>query len=117
MSKNQNKTLEEMMLKGALYIGRKICNQSIWYENKCNWIGKTVEESYESHNRKNVVFALGPDIYSRTSGISLFLAYLYHFTNYEIFKKHCIGAINQSISILNNQYKNSNIDEITETFN
>jgi lantibiotic modifying enzyme len=109
MSKNQNDNLEELMLKGASYIGQKICNQSIWHEDKCNWIGKTVEESFDTQNRKNIVFALGPDIYSGTSGISLFLAYLFYFTKNEIFKKNCMGAINQSISILNDQYQNSNI--------
>jgi lantibiotic modifying enzyme len=101
--------LEETMLEGASSIGQKICNQSVWYEDKCNWIGKTVEESYGTRNRKNIVFALGPDIYSGTSGISLFLGYLYHYTKHEIFKKNCIGAITQSISLLNNQYQNSDI--------
>jgi lantibiotic modifying enzyme len=96
--------LEKVMLDGAVSIGLKICSRSVWYENKCSWIGRTTEEAY---NRKLVLFALESDLYSGTSGVALFLGYLYYFTRNDLFRKHALGAINQSISHLSDQYSKS----------
>jgi lantibiotic modifying enzyme len=73
MNKAKAADIEKEMLDGATSIGLKICNQSIWHEEKCNWLGRTIEDISSSPNKngKMVVFALGPDIYSGTSGISL----------------------------------------------
>ena len=89
---------KSQFLETAQNIGNKLCKQSFWYDSKCNWIGRTLDEIITSGSRS--CKALSPDIYTGTSGIALFLANLYVCDNMknEEYRKTSEGAINQSLS-------------------
>ena len=60
----------------AARIGRRICDEAIWHDGRCNWIGASNEE--RPFGQVGVSYgALGPDFYGGTSGIGFFLAQLY----------------------------------------
>jgi type 2 lantibiotic biosynthesis protein LanM len=96
------KTANELFARTAANIGTKICKQAFWSGSRCNWISKTVnamdggvEGSYTIENQ-----ALGPSLYEGTSGISLFLAYLYLYTKRDDYYVTAKGAINQALSLV-----------------
>lgn len=80
-------------------IGARLCRDSIWYKDRCNWISPAME-FYD--NRWQVVHrSFGPDIYNGTSGIALFLAHLYKFTHESIYKDTAKAALNNARETLN----------------
>jgi len=85
-------------LETAQNIGTKLCQQSFWYDSKCNWMGRTLDDITTSGSIS--CKALSPDIYDGTSGIALFLANLYVCDNMknDEYRKTSEGAINQSLS-------------------
>jgi lantibiotic biosynthesis protein len=91
--RNANKSF----INAAINIGIKICEQAFWSGSRCNWIGKTVKAiergSYTVENQ-----ALGPSLYDGTSGIALFLSYLFLHTKREEYYTTAKGAINQALS-------------------
>lgn len=60
----------------AKKIGYHLCSTSYVSGNRCNWIGKSTEESLSSMLIRISAKALGADVYEGTSGIAFFLAYL-----------------------------------------
>jgi lantibiotic biosynthesis protein len=69
---------------------------------RCNWMGRTLEDSVPNMNSPLplVKKALGPEIYDGTSGIAYFLSYLYDYTKREEYYRTAEGAINHSLSRL-----------------
>jgi lantibiotic modifying enzyme len=64
----------DQFLDVAADLGLRIADSAIWYGGRANWIGMLPgDESLPSANL-GVHGALGPDLYSGTSGIALFLA-------------------------------------------
>ena len=64
----------DQFLDVAADLGRRIADSAIWYGGRANWMGMLPgDESLPSENL-GVHRALGPDLYSGTSGIALFLA-------------------------------------------
>ena len=99
MDKDKNKNFNQVFLKSADTIGSQLCDKAFWSDHLCGWMGRSMDgtsnSSYVSTNR-----ALGPELYDGTSGISLFLAYLYKYEKKELYRKTAIGAINQSLSLV-----------------
>ncbi|MGD9672113.1 MAG: lanthionine synthetase LanC family protein [Candidatus Nitrosocosmicus sp.] len=82
-------------LDAALIIGNQICKQAYWYDDSCNWMGKFITST---ENRREIGYmALDSSIYSGTSGIALFLAYLYKLTGQNKFFNTAKGAIRQAL--------------------
>ena len=93
-----DKDKDEIFLKSADIIGSQLCDKAIWSDQLCGWMGRSMDgtsSSYVSTNR-----ALGPELYDGTSGIALFLAYLYKYKRNESYRKTAIGSINQSLSLI-----------------
>jgi type 2 lantibiotic biosynthesis protein LanM len=85
-------------LEAADRLGARLCRDAIWSGERCNWLGDSmefIESRWQVAHR-----AFGPELYNGTSGIALFLACLFSFTQEKIFRKTAQGAINCALSQL-----------------
>ncbi|MGD1837961.1 MAG: T3SS effector HopA1 family protein, partial [Nitrososphaeraceae archaeon] len=80
---------KNMFLDNAIKIANQITNEAVWEKHRCNWLGTKDDLAVNS---------LGPDLYYGTSGVSIFLAKMYKYTNIKKFHKTAIGAISQALS-------------------
>ena len=86
-------------LRAALAIGRRLSQEAIWYRNRCNWLGDGSETDPGAKASAGLVHkALGPELYSGTSGVALFLAELYAATGDPDIRRTALGAIRQALS-------------------
>ena len=87
-------------LNAAVQIGRAICRSAYWDQEQsfCNWVGRSPLEAQPTGERLTpTVTALGPELYGGTSGIALFLAYLFARTGMIEFRRTAIGAITRAL--------------------
>src|SRR5438552_4054645 len=86
-------------LQTATEIGRRLVQDAVWYEGCCNWMG--IAEGKPGPDKAlptRKYSALGPDLYSGTAGVALFLSEL-HSAKGDIDTRRCaLGAIRQSLS-------------------
>jgi lantibiotic modifying enzyme len=75
-------------------IAARICRDALWSRGRCNWTADFLEGSSIAHG------ALGPTLYSGTSGIALFLSRMASATGEEIFRFTAEGALRQAIEKL-----------------
>jgi len=78
-------------------IGDQLCNQAFWLDSQCNWIGRSAEDIDANGSLLLSNHSLGPDLYEGTSGIGLFLSYLYKYTHNERYYKVASGAISHAL--------------------
>ena len=88
----------EIFLQAAANIGAKLSRDALWAGNRCNWLGDSMEFVGNSWQVAHRTF--GPDLYSGTSGIALFLARLFALTDEKLFRITAEGAIQQALSRL-----------------
>jgi len=83
----------------AWSIGCNLMQDNIWHNDACNWLGYWIQPS----NGKYVpqMKSFGPDLYSGTSGIALFLSALYTESEDRVILKTIKGAIKQVRSTMN----------------
>jgi len=80
-------------------IGDRIVRDAFWHGDRCNWVGAQPRGSEHAAHRVNVTYrSLGPELYSGTSGASLFLAELYRVTGDSAVRKTALGAIRHALS-------------------
>jgi lantibiotic biosynthesis protein len=84
-------------LEAAALLGRRIADQAIWHDNRCTWVGASLEEG-RGHEMALTYRTLGPDLYEGTSGVALFLAELAAVTGDELFRRTAIGAIAHALA-------------------
>ena len=86
----------ERFLEVAWSIGMRLCRDAIWDDGRCNWLG----DSMEAHAGEWKVAhkSYGPELYSGTSGIALFLARLHQFRPDPLLAQTAHGALRQSLS-------------------
>jgi lantibiotic modifying enzyme len=86
----------ERFLDVAWSIGTLLCRDAIWDGDRCNWLG----DSMEAHAGEWKVAhkSFGPDLYSGTSGIALFLAQLHRFRPDGVIAQTARGALRQALS-------------------
>lgn len=86
----------ERFLDAAWAIGMRLCRDAIWDGDRCNWLG----DSMESHGGEWKVAhkSFGPELYSGTCGIALFLARLHNLRPDPLVAETARGAIRQSLS-------------------
>jgi len=86
----------ERFLEAAWSIGTLLCRDAIWDHDRCNWLG----DSMEAHAGEWKVAhrSFGPELYSGTSGIALFLAQLRRFRADEVIAQTARGALRQALS-------------------
>ncbi len=86
-------------MKTAEDIGRRISEQAFWHEDRCNWMGAEPLERRDGRFQPSVTHRnLGPDLYSGTSGVALFLAELFGVTGEPAARRLALGAIRQALS-------------------
>lgn len=81
-------------LETADRIGARLCRDAVWYQGRCNWTTDVLDGEEIAHG------ALGPNLYSGTSGIALFLWRLAGLTGERIFRLTAEAALKQAISKL-----------------
>ncbi|MDE1812250.1 MAG: hypothetical protein KGH85_05220 [Thaumarchaeota archaeon] len=86
-------------LHAAEIIGDKLCDEAFWFDDRCNWIGRALDDVID-RNSPPANMALLPDLYGGTSGIALFLSNLYLLTKKDVYKKTSEGSIIQALSRL-----------------
>lgn len=88
----------DSLLEAAVAIGARLCRDALWSGERCNWLGPSMEVI--DQRWATVHRALGPELYSGTSGIAVFLARLYLKTAEPIFRTASLGAIAHALSRL-----------------
>jgi hypothetical protein len=86
-------------LQTAEEIGRRFVQDAVWYEGCCNWVG--IDEGGPRPDKAlptRRYCALGPDLYSGTSGVALFLSELYSANGHIGARRCALGAIRQALS-------------------
>ena len=90
---------KDLFIKSAGILGEQIVEEAYWYNQQCNWVGSDILHSnIHKNNRMHFKTALGPDVYSGTSGISLFLAYLYKYNKDQTLYLTSEGSIRHALS-------------------
>jgi lantibiotic modifying enzyme len=81
----------------SVRIAARIVEEAIWHGQLCNWVGaQPLERMRPGHNGELTYRALGPELYSGTSGVALFLAELFAITGDPALRKTALGAIRHS---------------------
>jgi lantibiotic biosynthesis protein len=101
---NDNKTI---FLETAHRIGLKLCRDAIWSDNKCNWVGASME--FIDNGWKTVQRSFGTDMYNGTLGIGYFLSNLYAHTKDPIVRKTAIGCFQ---NVVDNRMQTSDVARI-----
>ena len=83
----------ELFKDQAVRIGAKICQEAIWHEGMCTWIGLEINASSAEMVCSR---AVGPTVYGGTAGIAYFLADLFAVTQDPVFKRTALGAVRHS---------------------
>lgn len=86
----------ERFLDVAWAIGTRLCRDAIWDGNRCNWLGDSME--LHAGEWKVAHRSFGPELYSGTSGIALFLARLHVLRPDPLLVQTARGAIRQALS-------------------
>jgi lantibiotic biosynthesis protein len=79
----------------AYSLGQQLAKTAVWHGDRCNWVGALGDSRARGHA---TLAALGPDLYSGTSGIALFLAELHASTGDTVVRHTALGAIRQALS-------------------
>lgn len=83
-------------LEAAVLLGRRIAGQAIWHDDRCTWVGASIEEG--PSGAALTYATLGPDLYGGTSGVAFFLAELAVVTGEELFRRTAIGAMTHALT-------------------
>lgn len=87
-------------LDAATRIASRLARQAIWHGSRCNWVGFQPLERSLTPQGNATLSALGPDLYSGTSGIALFLGELHKAMGDAELRRTSLGAIAQALSHL-----------------
>jgi type 2 lantibiotic biosynthesis protein LanM len=74
-------------------IGARLCRDAVWHQGRSNWTSDFLGDESLAHG------ALGPDLYSGTAGIALFLWRLAEATGDRIFRVTAEAALRQALEI------------------
>lgn len=89
---------DSLFLEVADTIGARLCRDALWAGDRCNWLGAAIEPV--GGRWRPVQRTFGPDLYSGTSGVALFLGQLYGLVPEPIYRMTALAAIEQSLSRL-----------------
>ena len=88
-------------LNTAASIGARLCRDAIWDGDRCTWQGASMEPV--QHQWRAVQRVFGPDLYSGSSGVGLFLARLAQATGEPIFRETALGAAQTAAGLAKRQ--------------
>jgi lantibiotic modifying enzyme len=87
---------ETSFLEVADSIGSRLCRDAIWFSDRCNWLGWSLDAV---NNSWTLVYrAQNTNLYDGTAGIALFLARLFVFTQDRLQKMTAMAALNQALA-------------------
>lgn len=84
-------------LETAHVIGRRVCDDAVWHAGSCSWMGATPSPTGTLMAPPATTAALGPDLYSGTAGVGLFLAYLHALTGDPASLRTARGALHHAL--------------------
>jgi lantibiotic modifying enzyme len=89
-------------LRAAERIGRDLCATAFWDEGRrlCTWMSRTDVEDSSGAGLAAAVAALGPQLYSGTAGVALFLGELHAFTKDDDVRQTAEGALRRTLAYL-----------------
>lgn len=87
----------DRFLQTADRIANGLCRDAFWDGERCSWLGWV--DSYENNKIIPTYTAFKSDIYGGTSGVAMFLAFLYRFSRDRQHLRVVEGAVNQAISL------------------
>jgi hypothetical protein len=92
----------DSFLQAARAIGGRLCDEAIWHDGRCTWIGAEPADLFDldAASREPVYCTLGPDLYDGVAGIALFLADLYQITGDPRTRETAAAAIRQALHCL-----------------
>ena len=98
----QTPDITSTALRAAERIGRDLCATAFWDEGRrlCTWMSRTDVEDSSGAGLAAAVAALGPQLYSGTAGVALFLGELHAFTHDEEARLTAEGALRRTLSYL-----------------
>lgn len=80
-------------------IGRRLSREALWHQGECNWLGAEPVGHSRMNGQPGMTYrALGPELYSGTSGVALFLAELHAATGDAPARRTALGAIQQALA-------------------
>jgi hypothetical protein len=89
----------DVLLSTADSIGQRLSREAVWHGDRCNWLGAEPVEQSRMGGQPGLTYrALGPELYSGTSGVALFLAELHGATGDAAARRTALGAIRQSLA-------------------
>jgi hypothetical protein len=96
----------DRLLDAAVRIGRQLVEGAVWDGDRCNWVSLTQKDPTRLAVTPSIYSALNTGLYDGTSGIALFLAYLYAAAagagdvagTADAVRRTALGAIRQALS-------------------
>ncbi len=88
----------ETFLEAADFIAARLCRDAVWAGARCNWLGDSME--FVGGQWTIAHRAFGPDLYSGTSGVALFLAEAFKKTGEILFRETSVGGARHALSRL-----------------
>ena len=85
-------------LEAADSVAARLCRDAVWAGGRCNWLGDSME--FVGGQWAIAHRAFGPDLYSGTSGVALFLAEVFQQTGEPLFRETSVGGVRQALSRL-----------------
>ncbi|MEM9454153.1 MAG: lanthionine synthetase LanC family protein [Myxococcota bacterium] len=86
------------LVQGAYELGLQVAVGALWDDDRCTWLRDTMEPVNETF--VPVTRAAGPDLYSGTTGVALFMACLHEQIAEPVFEKTARGAIRYALARL-----------------
>jgi hypothetical protein len=90
----------------AIRIGDRVCRTAYWDRDGqlCNWMGRSMADEADGGGMPitPTAAALGPDLYSGSAGVALFLGELFAMTRCALHRHTALAAIERSILQLEN---------------
>ena len=86
----------EAFAETAWTIGMQLCRDAVWSDGACNWLGDAMEPLFGEW--RVVHRSFGPDLYSGTSGIAMFLARLSRYGDEPLLRTTARGAMRQALA-------------------
>ena len=88
----------QRLLQAAEEIGWRLCQEAFWHCDQCTWLGTEPGSPDRDEDEPTKYKALGPTMYSGTTGIALFLGELYAAGGSDGFRRAALGALRQAIA-------------------
>lgn len=88
----------ETFLEAADSVAARLCRDALWAGARCNWLGDSME--FVGGQWVTAHRAFGPDLYSGTSGVALFLAEVFKKTGEPLFRETAAGGARHALSRL-----------------